>query len=230
MKAVSLPYTEEKVYQTINGHPITSDTQFLVESILNHKNSFPGGQLDVLEIGTGTGIVAIMLSLARPEWSVLAVEVQISEYLLALKNISAVNAKLNLKLADVRKLHDYIGNRQFHLIVSNPPYYKVGSGRTAVNIAKNISRFEFLSEMDDFFRCLRRHLLPGGLAAYLYPVSRSEEIDMLVERYNFRLAGSKTINTEHKSQSGNSDPKALFFVGKKDNVPNDEAVCLALDS
>ncbi len=214
IKPVRLPDTEKVIYQDIKGHRITGDTQFLVDTILHPHNRFPTEQLKVLEIGTGTGIISILLSRTRPYWRILATEVQIPQFFIASKNIETINTKLQIRLADVRNMSNYIGDERFHLIVSNPPYYKVGSGRTSTSISKNISRFEFLCEMGDMLICIKEHLLPEGIAVYLYPQSREEELQSLINKYRLCLIGAIAVD---KDQKDSRSEKKLFLIGKENS-------------
>jgi release factor glutamine methyltransferase len=91
------------------------ETEVLVEAALATR----GESLRVLDLGTGSGCVAISLKLSRPEWWLTAVD--ISEPALETARVNAKNL-----CADVEFLHSDLASavhsRQFDLIVSNPPY------------------------------------------------------------------------------------------------------------
>ena len=93
------------------------ETEVLVEVALSIRHVE-----DVLDLGTGSGCIAITLALEMPEWTVAAVDM--SEYAL---EVARENARR--LLGDSRKVHfvnsDYfeeLHGEQFDLIVSNPPY------------------------------------------------------------------------------------------------------------
>ncbi len=93
------------------------ETEILVESTLAR---FPATEpVRVLDIGTGSGCIAVTLKLERPEWEVTAVD--LSEEALA---IASANARFHD--ANVRFVHsDLLGGllgEEFDVIVSNPPY------------------------------------------------------------------------------------------------------------
>ena len=91
------------------------ETEELVELILaeNHEEN-----LKVLDIGTGSGAIALALAKARPDWSVTATD--ISQEALDLASNNAKNQKLNIFF----KKSDCFAeiSEKYDIIVSNPPY------------------------------------------------------------------------------------------------------------
>ncbi|MBW6513309.1 MAG: methyltransferase [Candidatus Syntrophosphaera sp.] len=138
-------------------------------------------QLRVLELGSGCGIVSIMLALARPGWEIEALEIQPELHALACENASRLGLQIQFLLSDLRQ---YSSDEPYSLIVSNPPWQKTGSGRYSPLQSRNVSRFELECALQDVLDCVRRNLAPEGDALLLYPASRAEDI---------RVAAAKTL-------------------------------------
>ena len=95
------------------------ETEFLVELILNEH---PEERLRVIDIGTGSGCIALALKKARPQWEVIGID--LSDQAL---DIARENAKLNeLEIEwihmDLLEARSKLSGSHFDIIVSNPPY------------------------------------------------------------------------------------------------------------
>ena len=91
------------------------ETEELVALILEEND---GDTLQVLDIGTGSGAIAISLALARPSWKIQASDVSEEALELAQENANQLEAVVDFKTSDV--LDQIEGH--YDLIVSNPPY------------------------------------------------------------------------------------------------------------
>lgn len=91
------------------------ETEELVDLILAENGA---EQLTVLDIGTGSGAIAISLALSRPDWQLTVSDISAEALSLAQENAQNLQAQLNFRLSDV---FDNLDGR-YDLIVSNPPY------------------------------------------------------------------------------------------------------------
>ena len=93
------------------------ETEELVKLIIT-ENNLPG--TSILDIGTGSGCIAIALKKLRPQWKVSALDVSVNTL-----NTAEQNARLNEVMIQFEKcdiLHSYPLHGPFDIIVSNPPY------------------------------------------------------------------------------------------------------------
>ncbi|MDP2430869.1 MAG: peptide chain release factor N(5)-glutamine methyltransferase [Pseudomonadota bacterium] len=93
------------------------DTELLVELALERLPQ--DAHLNVLDIGVGSGVVAISLALERPRCRVTGVDLSAGALRVARANAETLGADVEFLAGDV---FDALGGRRFHLIVSNPPY------------------------------------------------------------------------------------------------------------
>jgi release factor glutamine methyltransferase len=98
------------------------ETEELVELILE-KYRYPKAleQLSVLDIGTGSGCIAISLKKNRIIWDVSAIDVSKTALEVAVKNAESNHVIVTFIQADILK---YKSNFKYDIIVSNPPYIK----------------------------------------------------------------------------------------------------------
>jgi release factor glutamine methyltransferase len=94
------------------------ETEELVHWILEeNKNE----QLTVLDIGTGSGCIAIALKKKQPSWKVMALDVSENALNVARKNAFDQNVEIQFFEGDILK-ESTIVNRELNIIISNPPY------------------------------------------------------------------------------------------------------------
>lgn len=95
-----------------------SETEIVVERALEHIRGLP--EPDVLDVGTGTGAIALAIADEHPGARITAVDVSPDAIALARENLdaAAVNGRVRLVQQD---LTDGLGS-EFDLVVSNPPY------------------------------------------------------------------------------------------------------------
>lgn len=110
------------------------ETELLVEIALGH--SAPGANPDVLDIGTGSGCIAISIALERPRATVTAVDVSTAALDVATRNAARLNAhNVRFVLGDG---YGPVADARFDMIVSNPPYI----ARDDAHLARGDLRFE----------------------------------------------------------------------------------------
>ncbi len=93
------------------------ETEELVHLIISNAERKPN--LKILDIGTGTGCIAISLALGLNNASVEAWDIAEGAIAVAKKNASAINAKVNFEINDVLNSDS---EEKYDIIVSNPPY------------------------------------------------------------------------------------------------------------
>jgi release factor glutamine methyltransferase len=108
------------------------ETEELVELILNDNIQHPSSIIQLLDIGTGSGCIAISLAKNLPNAQVSAIDVSEKALSTAQKNAEINKVKVNFIQADILKVDD-LNNlptsnfqlpTQFDVIVSNPPYVR----------------------------------------------------------------------------------------------------------
>ena len=110
------------------------DTEVLVELVLEHFGEQK--TLHCLDLGTGTGAIALALASEQPSWQIDAVDFNLDAVKLAQQNAA------DLQLKQVNIFHSdwfsAVNNRKFDVIVSNPPYID----RLDENLKQGDVRFE----------------------------------------------------------------------------------------
>lgn len=104
----------------VNNHTLIPrpETEELVELIILNSN----GSESILDIGTGTGCIAISLKKNIPCASVEAMDVSVDALKVARGNATSNQAEVKFHEYNILEYEDWEGEKQFDIIVSNPPY------------------------------------------------------------------------------------------------------------
>lgn len=139
---------------------------------------------NILDIGTGTGVIALMLAQRYPNATVTAVEIDASAAERAKSNfaLSPFANRLNLIHADFK---EFFSNNRFDLIVANPPFF--------INDFKNEDKRKGIARhTDDFFftnllnQCAKL-FAPGGRLYLILPPILAEKIALQAKAYHLFL-------------------------------------------
>ena len=79
-----------------------------------------GERLKVLDVGTGSGCIAIVLKKLHPEWKVTGIDISAEAIEVAKENARRNEVEVDFKVADIFNFPDFNGD--FDVVVSNPPY------------------------------------------------------------------------------------------------------------
>jgi len=119
-----------------------SETEELVELVIekiknNYKNDSSTFQL--IDIGTGSGCIAISLKLALPHWQVFGLDKSKNALAIAKQNAKSLNADVQFVEDDILNIQQRETTQFFDVIVSNPPYILK---QEQLTMSKNVFNFE----------------------------------------------------------------------------------------
>jgi release factor glutamine methyltransferase len=162
------------------------DTELLVELALARIP--PDQALDVLDLGTGSGCIAITLALERPLAHVTALDRSTEALAIARRNAERLGARVELLKSN---WFDALAARRFDLILSNPPYIAAADP----HLARGDVRYEPLSALasgpdglDDLRHLVRlacEHLRPGGTLLLEHGYDQAGSVQSLLQENGF---------------------------------------------
>jgi len=152
--------------------------RFSIDAVLLAHLAEPRPKDRVLELGTGCGIVSLILAHRMPGVRVTAVELQAELAELARENVrrNGLEARIAVVEADLRTLWPKGAGGPFDLVLSNPPYRRWRSGRINPDPQKAVARHEIESRLSDVIAAARRLLTRSGRFALIYPAERAAEL------------------------------------------------------
>lgn len=135
----------------------------------------------VLDLGTGNGIIPLILSHKTKAKLIYGLEVQEEAWKLASRNVemNGLQAHIRMICGDVRELGKELLPEvagKVDTIVSNPPYNKYEAGLQNANPARTIARHEVVGTLDDFFAAAARTLKARGSLFMIHRTNRLADL------------------------------------------------------
>lgn len=149
------------------GHPVGTD------SVLLGAWATPGHALRILDIGTGTGVTALMMAQQSAIAAVTAVEIHAAAAACARRNFAASPWASRLSLFEM-PVQDLPSLPLFDLIVSNPPFFT--ETIAAPVEARRIGRQTVSLNQADLTRAVRKHLAPNGRFCAIMPAQEGRRL------------------------------------------------------
>lgn len=185
-----LGYRDRKIFQDDQCFSFSLDSVMLA--------NFVGIRMrdqKILDLGTGNGIIPLVLSL-RTEKPIIGVEIQ--KYLsdLAQKSVfyNHLDNQIQIVNMDMKSYSQVVSSDSFDIITCNPPYFKYTDGTIDnLSLEKLIARHEVTITLSDIFCICKKLLKNGGKFAIVH---RSERFMELLEGF----------------RKNNIEPKRIRFV------------------
>jgi len=152
------------VLQKKKGYRFSVDAPLLADFIRTRAED------DALDIGTGSGVISLLLSV-KPFRRIVALEIQEGLADLARRNVelNGLGDRIEVVHADLRT---YEPGRRFDLIFSNPPYIRKATGFLSRSEEKSAAKHELHGEIRDIMKKTAEWLEPDGRACFVYPEKR----------------------------------------------------------
>ena len=131
-----------------------------------------------VDLGSGTGIIPLLLCARNKVRSVTAVELQASFADLIRRNaqLNGMEERISVCNADVREINSATFGGEVDLVCSNPPYLKSNAGKSNLAEEKEIARHEVHGGIYDFCAAASRLLKTKGRFACVFRTERLSEL------------------------------------------------------
>ncbi len=157
---------------------------FSIDSVLLAHYPAIKAKDKICDLGTGTGVIALLMS-ALGGRDITALEVNPVMADLAARNVKG-NGKesvIHVVPCDYRKVNAYFPSGSFSLVVVNPPYREVGSGKMSENQGVAGASYELHATLEEVFKTSRYLLKYGGRLAMVHRADRTADLIALGRKY-----------------------------------------------
>lgn len=185
-----------KIAQPLNGYRFSLDPLLLSRFVpLQERDR-------VADLGTGCGVIPLLLAGADGTVSIVGIEFQERMAALARHNvaINGYEGRISILSADIADLKKHFPVSSFDAVVANPPYRKPGTGRISPREGRDKARHETTATLADFMAVAKYLVKPGGRICFIYHVSRLAEL--FAEAVALKLAPLRLRLVHDTAQSG----------------------------
>lgn len=174
--------------QADNLQKMGSDTMLLGASVI-------GGYSKILDVGTGTGILALMMAQRHENAEIYAVEPHFPSYEEAKFNFEASKFENRLNI-EPKKLQEFKTDEKFDLIISNPPYFE--NSTLGSRFEKNSARHTFNLPIEEFYQYNANLMADNGKLYLIFPYDLLQIHLGFAKKYGLFPERIITVNKENK--------------------------------
>jgi tRNA1(Val) A37 N6-methylase TrmN6 len=174
------------------------------------------GALSVADLGSGAGVIPLLLARRNCAAQIVGVEIQPELVDRARRSLllNGMQDRITIVERDLRDLRNCLSPQCYDAVLSNPPYRREGTGRTAPLAERAAARHELAGGLDDFLAAAAYLLKQGGR---FYIIFLAERLAELLEAMRRRRLEPKRLRTVH---SRNGDAARMVLVeGRRDGHP-----------
>ena len=149
-----------------------------------------------IDLGTGTGIIPILLEAKYEGEHYTGLEIQDEMADMAARSVALnhLEEKVSIVKGDIKEASRLFGAASFDVVTSNPPYMNDAHGLKNPDLPKAISRHEVLCTLDDVTREAARLLRPGGRFYMVHRPHRLIEIITALTKYKLEPRRMKMVH------------------------------------
>ncbi|MFM7015181.1 MAG: tRNA1(Val) (adenine(37)-N6)-methyltransferase [Bacteroidota bacterium] len=157
----------------------------------------------ILDIGTGTGLIALMLA-QRSKATIVGVDAEENAFKQSEINFNASPWKERLTIV-LSKIQEYLSDEKFDIIVSNPPYFT--GYYSSDDLSRDIARAaDVLLPYEDLITAAKRLLKEEGRLSLILPADQQEKISSIALQNGFVLSRCTFVKTKI-----GKDPKRVLL-------------------
>ncbi|MFH1831066.1 MAG: methyltransferase [Pseudomonadota bacterium] len=178
-----------KIYQPTTGHRYGEESLALATFI----NVKPGQR--VVELGSGVGIISLLIAVQNNPSRIDAVELQPSLHEIAKKNVlkNGYEHIVHCINEDYRSFAQ-TNKKKYDVVISNPPFLAAGNGRLSPDLERATARHELNGTIEDLVAATYSLLLPSGKFFVVFDCRRNDELEHAASKVGFKESQIKTCD------------------------------------
>ncbi|MBA7671391.1 tRNA1(Val) (adenine(37)-N6)-methyltransferase [subsurface metagenome] len=172
--------------------------RFSVDSILLLNFIRVKNYEKIIDLGTGSGIIPLLLFGKRKGLSIYGIEIQKDLADMARRSVELNKLQncITIIQEDFRNLKNIFKNQQFDVVVSNPPYISLGQGKINPSNRRAIARHEIKCDLDDIISISSYLLKNKGRIYLIYRSAKLIKLVISLKKYGIEPKVIKFIHPQ----------------------------------
>ncbi len=190
-----------KIIQSKQGY------RFSIDSLLLAEFAFLPERGRVVDLGTGSGVIALIIARKKPDIEVIGIDIQEEMIKRAMLNaeMNALSERISFIKLNYKDVKRHFEPESFDYVISNPPYWEPGRGRMVKEKEKAFARYELEATLEDLVEATFFLLKFRGRCGIIFCAERS--VDLLCS-LRYRGLEPKRVCYVHPY----ADKKAQFIM------------------
>ncbi len=186
-----------KIIQPIKGYRFSIDAVLLTHfpdlSAINQ----------VVDLGTGSGVIPLLLSQRSSSLQITGVELQLEMVERAQRSVrfNSLEDRIKIIQADIRNIKEIVPGGSAELVLSNPPFWKQGQGHINKNQEEAIARHELELTLDEVVEAGAYLLAKDGRMAIIHRAERLNEIKSTMSRHRLFINRIRPVLSYHDHEA-----------------------------
>lgn len=202
-----------------NGYRIIQNSGafcFGMDAVLLSDFAKAGEGERVIDLGTGTGIIPILMSAKTKAAQLIGIDIQAESVDMARRSVqmNGIGDRVSIEEGDIKSASAQFGASVFNVVTSNPPYMTEHHGLVNSGEPKAIARHELLCSLDDVVREASRLLKMNGR---FYMVHRPFRLPEIISTMKAHKLEPKRMRLVHPFID--KEPNMVLIEGLKGGKP-----------
>ena len=176
---------------------------------------------NILDIGTGTGLLSLMLAQKNPEADLFAIEIDEAAKKQAKENVDSSPWKERISVIE-GNVKNYFFPEKFDIIISNPPFYEREIRGETDN--KNVAHHSENLKLEELLNVIKNSLNDRGFFFLLLPYKRNQEVKKLFKDHELSISSVLLIRQSVKHDYFRIFLKGDFRIKEKETELNEMSI------
>jgi len=200
-----------KIFQAREGY------RFSIDAVLLAHFPEVTKVKQVIDLGSGNGIIPLLLAWRSPEVKITGIEVQSQMVNRSIRSVQYNNLEEKIEFinADLKDIKKIFAAGLFDLVLSNPPFWKNKTGHLSKNQEQAIARHELMANLNDIINAAAYCLRPGGKLCLIHHSSRFIEVLQSMQKYKLAPARIRMVHSYLGQEA-----KLVLIEGQKNGPGN----------